>query len=330
MARAMPVLPLVASMMRIAGADIAARLCLGDHAQGRAVLHRAGGVVALELGQHRVAAVAGQALQPHQRRAADTGFDRRVVGHAFSCVLVRGTRCAGRAIGEPATLCQQHGECHRVGALVRQAEKHAAEPPRRAASAWRGATGTPAAAGVRSDLHVLPAQLHPIPTPRHLAIASLAAKRLARKRQGSRSARQRSLLRGREDAPAETFAVALPDSLHARHLDNIRANRRSCASSPAPHLPAAREQARACAAAGAEVRVQQRLPGAAQRAAPPRTRRVRYGQQVLPAKQPSGPPRPTTGTQPSPAPAGMRLRVQASPLAPRSAGRPRSPAPRAA
>jgi hypothetical protein len=67
----------------------------------------------------------GKALQAHQRRAADTGFDRRVVGHV--CVspwcALRPRRHSGK---KPATLCQQHGECHRIGALVRRLSKHAA------------------------------------------------------------------------------------------------------------------------------------------------------------------------------------------------------------
>ncbi len=67
---------------RIAGLDVAALGGALNHAQRRPVLHRAGGVVALELAQDDIAARvvvgAGQALQPHQRRIADGVLQRLV------------------------------------------------------------------------------------------------------------------------------------------------------------------------------------------------------------------------------------------------------------
>jgi hypothetical protein len=60
---------------RVARLDLAARLGVADHGDGRAVLHRARRVVALELRQHHVAVsfvlASRQALQAHQRRIAD-------------------------------------------------------------------------------------------------------------------------------------------------------------------------------------------------------------------------------------------------------------------
>ena len=63
----------------VAGADLAARLGVADHAQGRAVLDRTGRVVALQLDQDAVAGGTGQALQAHQRGVADEVFQGSVV-----------------------------------------------------------------------------------------------------------------------------------------------------------------------------------------------------------------------------------------------------------
>ena len=68
---------------RVARADLAAPLGGGDHRQRRAVLDRARGVVALELGQHRDPR-RRHALQPHQRGAADAVLDGRIVHQASS------------------------------------------------------------------------------------------------------------------------------------------------------------------------------------------------------------------------------------------------------
>ena len=61
---------------RVAGRDLAALLGVAKHAQRRPVLHRAGRVVALQLGKNAIAAVAQvriEALNPDQRRVADRG-----------------------------------------------------------------------------------------------------------------------------------------------------------------------------------------------------------------------------------------------------------------
>ncbi len=64
---------------RVARLDAPALLGLADHRQRRAVLHRAGRVVAFELGQHHVVAganlVVRQADELHERRVADRVFD---------------------------------------------------------------------------------------------------------------------------------------------------------------------------------------------------------------------------------------------------------------
>jgi hypothetical protein len=55
----------------VAALDLAPLLGLHDHVQGRAVLDRARGVVALELGEDAVAGLPGHALELHQRCVAD-------------------------------------------------------------------------------------------------------------------------------------------------------------------------------------------------------------------------------------------------------------------
>ncbi len=68
---------------RVAGLDLAALLGPADHRQRRSVLHRAGRIVAFELAQDHIAALAvvlrTDALQRHQRRLADGVFERGVV-----------------------------------------------------------------------------------------------------------------------------------------------------------------------------------------------------------------------------------------------------------
>jgi len=55
---------------RIPGLDFAPPFGFPDHAHGRAVLHRAGGVIALKLDQNGVRGITGQPLEPHQGRIA--------------------------------------------------------------------------------------------------------------------------------------------------------------------------------------------------------------------------------------------------------------------
>src|SRR3954452_20516045 len=60
---------------RVAGLDAALALGVSDHGDRRPVLHRAGGIVAFELGEQNVLALgvlgAWEALQAHERRVAD-------------------------------------------------------------------------------------------------------------------------------------------------------------------------------------------------------------------------------------------------------------------
>ena len=71
MARAMPVLPLVASIRVSPGLMSPRAFGVADHAQCRPVLHRTGRVVALQLDQHGIGGVTRQALQAYQRCVAD-------------------------------------------------------------------------------------------------------------------------------------------------------------------------------------------------------------------------------------------------------------------
>ena len=91
---------------RVAGLDLAALLGALDHRQRRPVLHRAGRVVALELAQDDVAALAvlggADALQCHQRRLADGVFDGRIVSCAVSLChnfRLRFSHCRSGEIG---------------------------------------------------------------------------------------------------------------------------------------------------------------------------------------------------------------------------------------
>jgi len=59
----------------VAGADLPPLLGVADHAHGRAVLHRSGGIVAFQLHQHGAAVGGGKALQADQRCTADEGLD---------------------------------------------------------------------------------------------------------------------------------------------------------------------------------------------------------------------------------------------------------------
>jgi hypothetical protein len=63
----------------VAGLDVSALLGAADHADGRPVLHRPGGVVAFELAEEDVAALvvalSRHAHQTHHRRIADHVFD---------------------------------------------------------------------------------------------------------------------------------------------------------------------------------------------------------------------------------------------------------------
>ena len=74
-ARAMPVLPLVALDQGVADRDLAALLGVPDHRDRRPVFHRACRVVAFELDQYLIAAGARQTLQPEQWRVTDEGFN---------------------------------------------------------------------------------------------------------------------------------------------------------------------------------------------------------------------------------------------------------------
>jgi len=62
----------------VPGADVTPLLRPADHGQGRAVLDRSRGVVALQLGQDVVVRLAWQALEARQWRVADEFFDGRV------------------------------------------------------------------------------------------------------------------------------------------------------------------------------------------------------------------------------------------------------------
>jgi hypothetical protein len=79
---------------RVAGLDLAAALCAADHRDRGPVLHRACGIVALQLGQYHVVvrpvALPRQPLQPHQRRPADEVLDGRIcvlIAHSFNPVV---------------------------------------------------------------------------------------------------------------------------------------------------------------------------------------------------------------------------------------------------
>src|SRR6266545_2709442 len=65
---------------RIAGLDRTPPFSLENHRQRGSILDRSGGVVALELRQQHVVRLAGQALQPHERRIADGAFDGLIHG----------------------------------------------------------------------------------------------------------------------------------------------------------------------------------------------------------------------------------------------------------
>src|SRR5207249_10646329 len=69
----------------LARVDVAALAGAPDHADRLPILHRAGGVVALELGEDHIATAvvvgSAQALQPHERRAADGVFQGLVLRH---------------------------------------------------------------------------------------------------------------------------------------------------------------------------------------------------------------------------------------------------------
>jgi hypothetical protein len=64
----------------VAGPDLAPGLGLGDHGQGRPVLHRAGRIVALQLHQDHVGGFARKLLQTDQGSVADEVFDGFVHG----------------------------------------------------------------------------------------------------------------------------------------------------------------------------------------------------------------------------------------------------------
>ena len=65
----------------IAGPELTAFLGALDHAERRTVLHRAGGIISLQLEQDGAVGVRSHALQAHKGRVADTIFDGGVIGH---------------------------------------------------------------------------------------------------------------------------------------------------------------------------------------------------------------------------------------------------------
>src|SRR6266536_547761 len=69
---------------RIAGRDRTPPFCLENHRQSGTILDRSGGVVALELRQQHVVRLAGQALQPHERRIPDGVFDGLIHGAHYA------------------------------------------------------------------------------------------------------------------------------------------------------------------------------------------------------------------------------------------------------
>ena len=72
MAKAMPVLPLVASSRILPGANFPLRRAFGHDVRSGAVFHRSPGIDPLGFAQQFDAGqVAGDALQPQQRRVAD-------------------------------------------------------------------------------------------------------------------------------------------------------------------------------------------------------------------------------------------------------------------
>ncbi|MNN03187.1 hypothetical protein D3C81_1158670 [compost metagenome] len=86
----------------VAGLDVAAQLGMADHRQRRAILHRAGRVVAFQLDQKGVRGLARQALQAHQRGVADAVGDGGILhGHGSQLFAARtgGAHDSGKRAG---------------------------------------------------------------------------------------------------------------------------------------------------------------------------------------------------------------------------------------
>src|SRR5262249_37418511 len=91
---------------RVAGLDPLARLGVPDHRHCRAVLHRAGGIVAFQLRQDDVLVlrdgIAAQALDAHERGVADEVLDGAVQAHAcISSFTYAETPCCTSANSPP-------------------------------------------------------------------------------------------------------------------------------------------------------------------------------------------------------------------------------------
>ena len=70
-ASAMPVLPLVGSMISLPGLSNAALLRVPDHGRANPAFHRVSRIAPLDLGEDGRLCAVDDAVQPHQRRAAD-------------------------------------------------------------------------------------------------------------------------------------------------------------------------------------------------------------------------------------------------------------------
>ena len=127
---------------RVAGPDLAALLGAADHADRRPVLHRAGRVVALELAQDHVAAcrsgVARQALQAHQRRAADGVFEGLVRGHGVIVQRLAGAERRARVIIRAASRRQA---THHLGPGGEIGRRSGLKIPRRKACRFESGPG---------------------------------------------------------------------------------------------------------------------------------------------------------------------------------------------
>ena len=138
-------LPDVGSRIVWPGADRAPRLGVLDQRAGHAVLDRAGGVVALELGVDAHARLRRQPLQLDQRRVADRGDDVRVLPPAGAVLepgLEHFRKCSGWAARRRGSRRRERGRGRLSGRLRGKAVKRPADSAiarlRRAAdAAWR-------------------------------------------------------------------------------------------------------------------------------------------------------------------------------------------------